>query len=316
MSIRTECPHCSAAFRVAEESVGQETTCSSCHQRFTVAEAPAPSLAQPAAPSAQPGSVTPQYAGGAGPVTMTIPKMSVMAVVSLILGILGFCTGGLTALVGLILGIVGIRQIGASDGQLTGRGLAIAGTVVSGACLFLMAVSIPFILIPSLTRARNEARGVLRASRVSQLCSGAIMYADDYDQVLPTPAVDWPNLIFPYTRFRSLEESPFAPGAGRAYAMNKNLAGLEMSDVDDPRRTVLFFEAALGAPAAGGPELLPKEPRYGDGYVVGFADGHVEDVPKDDVRDLIWKPGPPQERAAPTSTSPGEGHGLSDPSGS
>ena len=310
MSIRTQCPRCSAAFSVAEESIGREMTCSSCQQPFAIAAAP------PSAFPAHPEPVTAQYAGGAGPPAVTVPKMSMMAVFSLILGALGVCTGGVTALVGLILGIIGIRQISASDGQLTGRGLAIAGTAVSGACLLLMAVSIPLLLLPSLTLARNQAKQTLRASRVAQLSKSVMMYAEDYDDVFPTPPSNWPKLMFPYYRFRQMEESPFAPGAGRAYAINENLAGVRMSAVYAPSRTVLFFEAALGAPAAGGPELLPKVPRHRDRYVVGFVDGHVADVPKDEVRDLSWKPGPPQKRAAPTSTSPREGHGLSDPTDS
>jgi len=285
-------------------------TCSSCRQPFAITAAP------PSAFPAHPEPVTAQYAGGAGPLAVTVPKTSMMAVFSLILGILGVCTWGTTALVGLILGILGIRRIGASDGQLTGRGLAIAGTAVSAACLVFMVVSIPFFLLPSLTLARNQAKETVRATRVSQLSRSVMLYAEDYDDVFPTPPSNWPKLMFPYYRFRELEESPFAPGGGRAYAMNENLAGVRMSAGYAPSRTVLFFEAALGAPAAGGPELLPKVPRYRDRYVVGFVDGHVADVPKDEVRDLSWKPGPPQKRAAPTSTGPGEGHDLSDPTGS
>lgn len=60
-----------------------------------------------------------------------VQQTSGMAIASLVLGILGFCTGGITSLIGLILGIVSMAQISASKDKLRGSGLAIAGIVVS-----------------------------------------------------------------------------------------------------------------------------------------------------------------------------------------
>ena len=65
-----------------------------------------------------------------------------MAIASLICGILGLCTAGLGAIVGLILGIVALRAINRSQGQVGGKGLAIAGIVVSIVCIFLGAILI------------------------------------------------------------------------------------------------------------------------------------------------------------------------------
>src|SRR5438552_4054596 len=61
-----------------------------------------------------------------GPAAFPPPsaKTSGMAIASLVLGILGFC--GITAIVGLILGIVGLNQINRSNGQIRGKGLAVA----------------------------------------------------------------------------------------------------------------------------------------------------------------------------------------------
>ena len=58
-----------------------------------------------------------------------------MAVAALVLGIIGLLTcwfflGGILGLIGLVLGIIGINK--ASKGQAGGKGLAIAGTVLSG----------------------------------------------------------------------------------------------------------------------------------------------------------------------------------------
>src|SRR5258708_4452509 len=54
---------------------------------------------------------------GAGPA-----RTSGMAIASLVLGLLGLFSAGLTALIGLILGVVGLRQIGRSQGRLQGQG--------------------------------------------------------------------------------------------------------------------------------------------------------------------------------------------------
>ncbi|MFH1732613.1 MAG: DUF4190 domain-containing protein, partial [Planctomycetota bacterium] len=59
-------------------------------------------------------------------------KTSGLAIASLILGVCGLITCGVTALVGLVLGIVGLVSIKNSQGRLKGDGLAIGGIVVSG----------------------------------------------------------------------------------------------------------------------------------------------------------------------------------------
>src|ERR1700733_11364469 len=55
------------------------------------------------------------------------PKTSGLAVTSLVLGILGMFTCGLTALFGLILGIIALVKARNSRGALGGNGLALAG---------------------------------------------------------------------------------------------------------------------------------------------------------------------------------------------
>ncbi|MCH8165765.1 MAG: hypothetical protein IH889_09170 [Planctomycetes bacterium] len=72
--------------------------------------------------------------------------------------------------------------------------------------------------------------------------------------------------------------------------MNRLLDGLRYADVSDPERTVLFYEAQFGSPLAGGPELLPAQPRYQQGYVIMFVDGHVENVIPEAIDSLVWQP--------------------------
>ena len=90
---------------------------------------------QPTPPKAPP--ITPGEIPTSGPT-----KTSVMAIASLVLGVLGFCTLGLGGLIGVILGIVALVGINKSAGRLGGQGLAIGGIVVSGTGL-IVGIALP-----------------------------------------------------------------------------------------------------------------------------------------------------------------------------
>ncbi len=72
--------------------------------------------------------------------------------------------------------------------------------------------------------------------------------------------------------------------------MNMHLDGLRLSEVNKPARTLLLFEVDPGSSLAGGPELLPSEPRHADGYVIVFADGSARNVPQEWIHQLRWVP--------------------------
>ncbi|MEI6392910.1 MAG: DUF4190 domain-containing protein [Verrucomicrobiota bacterium] len=76
-------------------------------------------------------------------------KTSGMAITSLVLGILGLFTCGVTSLVGLILGIIALVKINRSGGRLSGNGLAISGICVS-AIFVLMVPICAAMLLPAL----------------------------------------------------------------------------------------------------------------------------------------------------------------------
>ena len=61
-----------------------------------------------------------------------------------------------------------------------------------------------------------------------------------------------------------------------------------------PRTRVRGYRLAPPPAAeASGPDLLPSEPRYPNGYVIAFLDGHTECVPREEVGDLVWEPPSP-----------------------
>ena len=128
-----------------------------------------------------------------------------------------------------------------------------------------------------------------------QLCLAMIMYSDEHDGRFP-PADNWPGVLESNLGHNeTILRSPFNREAGRAWAMNAHLGSRQRSDIDQPHRVVLVFEARFGSPPSGGRELLPEEPPEhrgfaNRGYVIGFLDGHVEIVPPDRLGELLWEP--------------------------
>lgn len=80
----------------------------------------------PPPPFANPPAFNPAAPRSGGP-----PKTSGAAVASMILGVTSLACLCATALPGLICGFVGLSNIGKSNGQLKGRGLAIGGIILS-----------------------------------------------------------------------------------------------------------------------------------------------------------------------------------------
>lgn len=201
------------------------------------------------------------------------------------------CSMPLAGMLGLLLGIIAILKMG--DERTATKRIAFLGTKVSlAACTLLAAILFlgggigPSIDGPGYYAMECE-------NNLRQLNGAAINYATDYKGHLP-PADSWPKYLVKggYIMDETLL-CPVAREAGRGYAINANLRGLKIDDIRQRSSTVLFFECAPGSPPAGGPELLPPEPRYKDPsgcFVFGFADGHAEWVSPKNLGQLNWDP--------------------------
>src|SRR5580765_235255 len=117
-------------------------------------------------------------------------KTSGLAIASLVLGILGLFSCGLTALVGLILGIVSLVKIRDSKGQLRGEGLAIAGTCVSGVFLLLGPTA---LLLPALSKAKARATQIRCMSNMKQIGLAARMWSSDHNETFPPDFLSMSN---------------------------------------------------------------------------------------------------------------------------
>jgi len=265
---------------------------------------PSEQLQPPGIPGQPPPAATPVYGQGGQ------TKTSGMAITSLVLGIVGvipcfFFTLGLIPTVGLILGIVSLRAISKSLGQLRGRGMGIAGIVLSSIGL---AMNVLWILSFVLTAGvgafsfflaiRTGVNEATHMGNMQQLCVAVVAYEAD-NGALPDPD-NWKEQLEPYLPGPPDEaaKSPYDNVTGCGFAMNSLLIDtlegqrvpLKTDTIAEPGKTVLFFESGSNSPPAGGRELLPDEPRGPQGYLIGFVDGHVENVEEDDLDDLHWAP--------------------------
>ncbi len=217
------------------------------------------------------------------------PKTSRMAMASLVLGVLGVVSCGVTSLVGLVLGIVALVKINKSQGRLSGNGLAIAGIVVSGLFVLLLPL-FAGLLLPALAKAKARAQTIQCVNNVKQLTLAAIIYANDNDGRLPDAAA-WCELVQTNVGAATVFLCPAGTKTQRChYAFNAALSSAELNRLESPARTVLFVESEGGWNRSGGLELLSQSSRHGRQIVVGFADGHVETLQSGRLENLRWAP--------------------------
>ncbi len=220
-------------------------------------------------------------------------KTSGMAITSLVLGMLGILTCGITVLLsapaGLILGIVALKKIGKSQGQLCGKGLALAGIITSGVTIVLIPV-FAALLLPALAAAKTKAQQINCVNNEKQLALGMIIYSSGHTNQLP-PAATWCDAIGASPNILKCPAVNSTDSTSRCdYAFNSKLGGMDTSKVNP--QTVMIFESDAGWNANGGRESLAANPRHLRGriYVIAFVDGHVEAVSQSRLNTLRWDP--------------------------
>jgi prepilin-type processing-associated H-X9-DG protein len=119
-------------------------------------------------------------------------------------------------------------------------------------------------------------------------------YAKDHDGRFPKSSKWCDELCGKYIGawFVFLELPEFSAGdtdlKATDYGFNENLSGIKMTEVRDPARTVLAFEAERGQNVSGGSTRIISTPRHGEGFNIVFVDGHTETVPKGELGKLVW----------------------------
>jgi len=218
-------------------------------------------------------------------------KNSSMAVASLVFGILGLFTCGLLAVLGLVFGIISLVKISNSRGTLRGKGMAIAGTVVS--CVFIFMIPIFLALtLPALAAAKQKAMEINCMNNERQLALAVRIYTDSHTNHYPA-AAHWCDAIKTNVGANKTFACPAANDLSHAsdhcdYAFNDRLDGVA-SDKVNPM-TVVLFEADGGWNAHGGVTEATAFRHRPRAMNVAFADGHVERVSESRLDSLRWDP--------------------------
>jgi len=123
------CSSCGMLLKASDQHVGQTVACPQCSTHLTVpAPSAQPSAAPPPPASSAPAPSQPFYPQPPAPAPQSPPSTCGWAIASLVLGLLP-CTC-VPSLLAIIFGHMAVSKIDASNGQLTGRGMAIAGLVL------------------------------------------------------------------------------------------------------------------------------------------------------------------------------------------
>lgn len=163
--------------------------------------------------------------------------------------------------------------------------------IVMGGCAALAVLVVVIgsaILFPTFSRARETARAAGCLSNGKQVAMGLMMYAQDYDEVLP-PARRWETGVQPYVRNGSVFSCPSKPGSRHAFSYNAVLDRMSIYKVGSPNAEPLISESRVEQAnhADRGESFDPRHLRSGGkAGVVAFVDGSVRLLPTlPDVRE-------------------------------
>ena len=197
----------------------------------------------------------------AGPMPSEPPPVAPLrvglAVTSLVCGIVGFCIP-LLDLLAIVLGIIAMRKARRQPAVFGGRGLAIGG-VCTGAGGIVLRVMLIALLLPSLARAREQARRVVCANNLRQIALVIHTQGEDNRGRLPATLEEVMGQ-------RGLSAEQFCcPSArvarGGVHVSYEYIPGQGMSD--NPQNVLMYDKPAN---------------HRGEGMNILFLDGHVQFV--------------------------------------
>lgn len=107
------------------------------------------------------------------------------------------------------------------------------------------------ILFPVFAKAREKARQASCQSNMRQLGLGFAQYTNDYDEMEPA-VFNWGSEIYPYVKATGVYQCPDDSNTTTtttfplSYAINQNVAGVNIAGIDSPTVTVLLTEYTSG----------------------------------------------------------------------
>ncbi len=251
MAAAFTCPHCQKQMQVEDHLAGQQVSCPSCSRTLT---APGSLLKAPPA--------TLQYATGFR------ERRAGLAIASLVLGIVGFCTGGIAGVVGVILGIVALVKASNEPHVDRGRGFAISGIVTGAVSLLSSLMVLPMmfaVLLPSLAQARELAKRAVCGANLRTVEISLRSYAEEHGQEPPNLTA----LVDEHSLHSGILNCPSVDPAVSQTLPYIWIRGADCADADN----VVLYE--------------PLQNHGGEGGNVLFCDGHVEFVTQADWEQVL-----------------------------
>jgi len=190
----------------------------------------------------------------------------------------------LALLVGLVVGVVLLVQGGSTRRARVAAGIGLLALLV-GPVIWYMAMGRADLRRPSELRTEclEHVHDLVQALRSYAAEEGSWPASEEWQKALVAQV---PARI----RRDTILRCPSAPKVSVGYAYNDRMSGIAYDAVTSPSEVVVVFESAAGPGASGGPELLPRQPRHGNGDNYGFADGSVQWRPRNRAKGLQWEP--------------------------
>ena len=180
----------------------------------------------------------------------------------------------------IVTGFISIVKIAKSQKRLIGLGIGIAGAIIG-----TIGITLNGQLM--LSRILCKAPRMVCGSNLAGLGRAMLIYANDYNDTLPTPS-KWCDLLIEHGNVT--KEDFQCQGAEKGpcnYAMNKNV---EKFGMNGPPDMVLLFETYPGWNQVGSSEILTTANHRGEGCNVLFMDFQVYFEKIEDLQKLKWKP--------------------------
>ena len=209
------------------------------------------------------GPAPPPLGAGAipRPLTGAVPaQTSGLATASLVLGILGLFSCGLTSLLGLIMGVLALTKIRNSNGQLSGSGVAIAGICVSAALTLFGLAFGAALLLPALAQAKSKAQSITCINQLKQIGLAARMWSNDHNDTFPPD-------------FLSMSNELASPKVLTCPADRRRTAMLSWSDFDPKNVTYEYLTPSIKDSPSLPQTVVFRCPIHG---AVCFGDGSVQ----------------------------------------
>ncbi len=145
------------------------------------------------------------------------------------------------------------------------------------------------LLLPALAKAKAKAQSISTVNNLKQLGLAARMFSNDNQEKFPN-AETWSDDLKKFVSGTKVYKASNDPSPSPcSFAYNAKLSGLSETKINP--QTVLFFETDNAEwNQSGGPELLLTRPRSNGMYVIGFADGSVQQLSPARIRSLRWDP--------------------------